>query len=1061
MQALPVGGAMVSLRAGEDEVVPLLTDRVGVAAVNGPTSVVIAGDEAEVLAIAGRFEKAKRLRVSHAFHSPLMDPMLDEFRAVVSELTFAEPRIPMFSPVDEPEYWVRHVSEAVRFADHVRELAEAGVSRFVEIGPDGVLTAMARESLPADAVVVPVGRRDRGEEQAILAAVAQVHVHGGRVDWPALVPGAHQVDLPTYAFQHERIWPKVARAKTDVTSAGLAAANHPLLGGAVELADTDGMLFTGRLSVQTHPWLADHVVMGSTLLPGTAFVELALRAGEQVGCGRVDELMLAAPLVLQEAAVQLQVRVGDPDDAGRRSVSVFSRADDEPWVQHATGVLGQAAPAAEPGLTQWPPVGAEPVDLEGFYDDRAASGFDYGPTFQGLVAAWRVGEDVYAEVQVPDADEFGLHPVLLDAALHAASVLDIAERAVPFAWEGVSLHAHGTAAARVRLSPKGSNAISLVVADHSGNLVAQVDSLSVREVTATAPDALFRLDWIPATAMGNRPTLIETGDLSTLDTVPDVVLMPVLASGAVVESAHATATRVLGLVQDWLAEPRFAESRLVLVTERAVDGGDLAASVAWGLIRTANTENPGRFGLVDVDGTDASRAALPNAVGLDEPQIMIREGEIRIARLARTQTSTEDFTWAGPVLITGGTGGLGSLIAKHLVADHGVRELVLTSRRGPDAPGAAELVDSLTELGARARVVACDVADRDAVAALLAEVPVSAVVHSAGVLDDGVIGSLTPERMDAVLRPKVDAAWNLHELTKDLSAFVVFSSLAGTLGGAGQANYAAANTFLDALAEHRRAQGLPATSLAWGLWADGMSGDTQRLERSGVLALSPEDGLALFDRALSTSDAVVVPAKLDLPAFRDRGEVPHSLRGLVKAPVQRSAPGSATAAFDQVIALTGVKRTEALRDLVCGEVAIVLGHTGSAAIDPGTAFKDMGFDSLTAVDLRNRLSAVTGLQLPATLVFDYPTPAELVDYVSGLITADPSTGILAELDKLERAFTESAVDGDLHKQVAARLDVLRTRWGALGSDTGTDTDFDFDTATDNEMFELLDQELGL
>jgi NAD(P)-dependent dehydrogenase (short-subunit alcohol dehydrogenase family)/acyl carrier protein len=740
---------------------------------------------------------------------------------------------------------------------------------------------------------------------------------------------------------------------------------------------------------------------------------------------------------------------------------MFSRADDQPWVRHANGILGQAAPAADPGLAQWPPAGAEAVDLDGFYDDRAANGFDYGPTFQGLVAAWRAGEDVYAEVEVPDADEFGLHPALLDAALHAASILDIAERAVPFAWEGVSLHSHGMSAVRVKLSPKGSNAISLVVADQSGTLVAQVDSLSVREVTAAAPDALFRLDWIPATAMGNRPSLVETDDLSTLETVPDVVLMPIRTGGAVVESAHATAARVLGLAQDWLSEPRFAEARLVLVTERAVDGGDLAASVAWGLIRTANTENPGRFGLVDLDGTDASRTALPNAVGLDEPQIMIREGEIRIGRLARAQASTEDVTWTGPVLITGGTGGLGSLIAKHLVTDHGVRELVLTSRRGPDAPGAAELVDSLTELGARARVVACDVADREAVTALLAEVPVSAVVHSAGVLDDGVIGSLTPERMDAVLRPKVDAAWNLHELTKDLSAFVVFSSLAGTLGGAGQANYAAANTFLDALAEHRRAQGLPATSLAWGLWADGMSGDTQRLERSGVLALSPEDGLALFDRAMSTSDAVLVPAKLDPAAFRDRGEVPHSLRGLVKASVQRSAPGTVTAAFDQVISLTGVKRTEALRDLVCGEVAIVLGHTGSDAIDPGTAFKDMGFDSLTAVDLRNRLSAVTGLQLPATLVFDYPTPAELVDYVSGLITVDPSTGILAELDKLERAFIESTVDGDLHKQVAARLDVLRTRWGALGSETDADVDFDFDTATDNEMFELLDQELGL
>ncbi|HEV7649698.1 MAG TPA: type I polyketide synthase, partial [Actinophytocola sp.] len=889
----------------------------------------------------------------------------------------------------------------------------------------------------------------------IAHAIGRLFVSGIELDWNAILPGTHQVDLPTYAFQRERTWP--------------APAGHALLGGPVELAGSEDVVFTGRVSLRTHPWLADHVVAGSVLVPGTVFVELARQAGAHTGGERVADLVLSAPLVLPErAAVDLQVRVGDPGESGRRPVTVFSRADAPEWTQHAAGTLAPQRPD-RPSPESRPPT-AEPVDLDGFYDERAAGGFEYGPAFQGLTAAWRAGDEVFAEVSVPDTAGFDLHPALLDAALHAAFLFGLPERSVPLVWEGVSVYAAAGTSLRVRLTRTGTDTVSVTAANGAGEVVAEIAALTVRALpadhTAAAHDALYRLDWVTTNAVAARPAFVRADDLAAVGTVPDAVLVEIGGEGPVVPAAHTVAARVLGLVREWLAEPRFAAARLVFVTRGAVAGDDLAAATAWGLVRSAQAEHPGRFLLVDTDGTDASAAALPTAIGLGEPQVLLRDGDLEVARLARARATGEPHTWHGPVLITGGTGGLGRLVARHLVVEHGVRDLVLTGRRGPAAPGAAELVAELSALGAQPRVVACDVADRDAVTALLAEHPVSAVVHAAGVLDDGLVADLTPERLDAVLRPKVDAAWHLHELAGDLSAFVLFSSLAGTLGGAGQANYAAANAFLDALARHRRARGLPATSLAWGLWAEGMSetltdAEARRLERAGVRALPDADALSLLDAALSTPDPLAVPARLDLAAFRAGGEPPHILRGLVRPTANRTA--APAAAPVRLEGLRGTKLTEALHDLVAEQVAVVLGHTGADAIDPAAAFTDMGFDSLTGVELRNRLGAASGLSLAATLVFDYPTPDALAGHLATLL-GDPELGgpeaILAELDRLEKAVLESAVDGPAHQQVAARLDVFRTRWSAVASAPDDAAELDLDAATDTEMFELLDQELG-
>ncbi|WSC33866.1 type I polyketide synthase (plasmid) [Streptomyces sp. NBC_01768] len=1043
MQALPTGGAMVSLQAAEEEVLPLLVEGVSIAALNGPRSTVISGDEAAVLEIAAHFEgegrKTKRLRVSHAFHSPRMDAMLDDFRAVAQGLTFNAPQLSIISDVtgevlsaeeiQDPEYWVRHVREAVRFLDGVRTLEAEGVTRFLELGPDGVLSAMAQDCVTSDSgeiTFVPVLRKDREEPGSLVAALAELYVRGTGVDWSAYYAGtgARRVELPTYAFQHERYWLKSLPADAvDGTAFGARLVEHALLDAVVSLADEDGWLFAGQLSLQSHAWLADHVVLGSVLLPGTAFVDLALYAGERVGCGGLEELTLEAPLVLPErggVSVQLSVAAAGAD--GRRVVSVHSRPADDAegeWVCHARGVLSVEAGAAGEGLEAWPPRNAVELKTADVYDRLADQGLGYGPLFQGLRSVWRQGDDVYAEVALPegaDVEGFGVHPALLDSALHAVGLAagvasetdEGGSPGLPFAWSGVSLSAVGARVLRVRIVRSGSG-VSLLLADGTGAHVASVESLALRPVTAeqlrgagggdVARDALFRVEWSVLAV----PADVDAGEF-------EVRLVEDLSAGAavgVVAGAHEVAVRALELAQGWLAGEEAGRARLVVVTRGAVAavGGEVPDPVqaaVWGLLRTAQSENPDRFVLVDLDGDVASRAVLSAVVASGEPQVAVRRGEVFVPRLVRAVVAAErpvgDLGGEGTVLVTGASGSLGGLVARHLVVERGVRHLLLVSRRGEQAPGAAELVADLTDLGASVRVAACDVADRDVLAAVLdavpAEHPLVGVVHTAGVLDDGVLSSLTPERVGAVLRPKVDAAWYLHELTRglDLSLFVLFSSAAATLGSAGQANYAAANAFLDALAEVRRGEGLVGQSLAWGPWAEGgMLGhlddaDLQRMARDGVVPLVPADGLALFDAADGTDRAALLAVKLDVPALRrraDAGTLPVLLRGLAQGNRRRAARagGSGSTLAERLAAVPTGERAALVDEMVRAQVAIVLGHTSGEAIVAGQAFKELGFDSLTALELRNRLVSATGLRLPATLVFDYPSPAALADFV--------------------------------------------------------------------------------
>ncbi|MGZ4556429.1 MAG: SDR family NAD(P)-dependent oxidoreductase, partial [Mycobacteriaceae bacterium] len=963
MQALPSGGAMAAIQLPEAEITGLLSDGVSIAAVNTGDSVVVSGPQGEVdrliELVTARGCKVTRLRVSHAFHSGLMDPMLEEFSRVLGTVAFQPLRIPVVSNLtgeaatDEqlcsPEYWTRQVRSTVRFADGVRWLADQGVTALVELGPDGVLSGLAQHSCAPGTMVAPVLRHQHADTDTLLTALGQLYVHGVAVDWARVFAGrdASRVALPTYAFQHQRFWPHTANEPTDVAAAGLSAAEHPLLGAMLPLPQTDGVVFTSRLSLRTHPWLADHAVQGAVVLPGTGYVELAIRAGDSVGCDQLDELVLAAPLVLPaQGGAQVQVVIGEADAPGesgtpRRSVAVYARLDgEEAWTRHATGVMSVGQGPVDGVFDEvgqaWPVPGATELDTARFYDQLGEGGFAYGPMFQGLSRAWRHGDRIVAEVELPEAGRgsaksFAIHPALLDAALHPAvfAGLDSAQDGgLPFSFADVVLRASGASRLRVVLTRTGPDQVAIAVADSTGLPVLSIGSLAVRPLTAdslttsTGDGSLLRMEWIGTTTSAapvENWTVVDRADadrdavVTALDEgeAPQAVVLAVHGDRrAVVGSTHELTGWVLEQLQYWLGEDRFAAIPLIVQSRGAVavrpdeSVSDLPAAAVWGLVRSAQTENPGRIILLDVD-TELEATMLGRVLAADEPQMALRDGQLHTARLTRVRPVNEPepvLDVSGTVVITGGTGGLGGVVARHLVAEYGARHLLLLSRRGMGAPGAAELVAQLEQLGAAVAVTACDVTDRQALAEVLASVspehPVTGVVHTAGVLEDGVIGSLSREQVDRVLAPKVDAAWYLHELTQDLdlSLFVVFSSLAGILGGGGQGNYAAGNVFLDALMQQRRHDGLPGLSMAWGPWTTevGLVGtlsetDLQRIARSAMPPLSVEQGMGLFDRALGAGCPVVALTRLNVQALRAQADVPTVWRSLAGGVLRRAA----------------------------------------------------------------------------------------------------------------------------------------------------------------------------
>ncbi|MEU5029431.1 beta-ketoacyl synthase N-terminal-like domain-containing protein [Streptomyces milbemycinicus] len=1473
MGGLPSGGAMATVNADEQEITATLADYpdLAIAAMNTPTHTVVSGPADQVAALTAawreRGRKTRALPVSHAFHSPQMEPILVPFTEAIGHLAFHPPRIPLISnltgePAGEdiatPDYWARHIRRPVHFHQSITHLAE-DTAVFLELGPAPVLTHAVHHTLPeettATALATLTGKQP--DVPALAHSLAALHTSHAPVDWTPWFrtdPAPRTVGLPTYRFQRRPYWiaPRVSGGATP----GGTGLDHPLLDTAAALAD-GGMVLTGSVPPADHDsWLTERAIAGTVVLPGTALLELALRCAEDTRSPHVEELLLHHPLTLHPTAhLDLQVVIGAADDDARRTLHLYTRPQSDSaaeWTRHATATLtGEPTddrPPAE-GEAAWPPAGAEPVDLTGFYDRAASNGYAYGPSLRGLQALWRHGEDLLADIALPMADDstdtLVLHPALLDSALHPLlAVMDTSGDQVwlPFSWSGVTLHATGATHARVRVTPHDDHEHRIALTDTAGRPILTANAVAVRPTRLEAPqqplsEGLFSLEWTPVSTLADRSDAAAP--------TPGVVLAkaPVAeGEGGELEAVQ----RALTLVQDWLAEPRPDDARLVVMTRDAVavDGEahiDPVAAAVWGLIRSAQTENPGRFVLLDRDldteldtdpvlGPDALAEAdgrvaeaVRCALDLDESQVALRGGRVLVPRLVRATASatlpgpvdrrnwrleaatpagaasldavapvpfpeaeeepaagrvrievraagvtfrdvliatggvpdetrlggegagvvlevgpdvtdvapgdrvmgvfdgafgrvadadarmvtrmprTWDFTraagvpvafltaWyglveladlragesvlihaatggvgtaavqiarhlgaevyatagpgkhhvleamgideahrassrdldfedafraatggrgvdvvlnsltgdhiddrtdaslrllaeggrfldpgradardpeqlakdfpgvdyrvydlvpdAGPervqpmlaalvalfdegvlaplpvrawplararqalrhmsraehtgklvltvppaldpdgtVLITGGTGVLAGLVAEHLVTTHHITHLHLLSRRGPDAPGAADLATRLAELGATVHITAADASDpgalRRVVDAIDPDHPLTGVVHTAGIVEDAVVTSQTPDTLRRVWTAKATSAANLHQATKHLplAMFTLYSSVSGTLGNPGQANYAAANAYCDALAAQRQHAGLPAISIAWGLWstASDITGqlsqaDVARMGRAGVRALATEHALALFDAAHRQGDPQLVALNLDVPALAAQpvAILPAALRGLAtrSGGATRRAAAAVQRPDDWTRRLAGLPEAEQrqqLLTLVRGNAATVLGHADSERVREEAPFKDLGFDSLTGVELRNRLSAATGLRLPAALVFDFPSAKSLADYLRGRLVADGGSAaqggvdpVLGELARLESTLSALDLPEADARAVTDRLEGLLAQWKAASAPPAEDNAADRLTlATADEVLAFIDNELG-
>ncbi|WP_329831863.1 SDR family NAD(P)-dependent oxidoreductase [Streptomyces sp. BE133] len=736
MQSLPQAGAMVAVRAGLADVEPLLTDladEVGIAAVNGPEAVVVSGASEAVSAVVTYLRAAGHrttaLTVSHAFHSPLMAPILDEFREIAAGLTYRRPVLPIVSNVTgrmaeaaelmSPDYWADHIRRPVRFADGIAAARAEGGRHFVEIGPDSTLSSMASAVLtglaedrdadeaPVRPVVVPLLRGGRDEARAAAEGLATAFTSGLDVDWPAVAAawGGELTTLPTYPFERRRYWLNPTEPGTEHPAGAPAgpgaprSGSHPVLGRPLDLPDSGDLVWSGYLDPARFPWLADHVVAGRALMPGALLAELACHVARDAGCDRVEELVLQSPLVLPDgAAVELRLVVRAADGSGRRPFAVHARTPGGPgadWQTTATGILAAAASgsAAPVPPAAWPPAGAEPLPLhhEGDYAGLAARGLSYGPAFRGLRALWRTADSICAELEPPAAiasqtSLFGLHPALLDAALHPVELHGLAGEVgapgirVPFTWRGMTHHVPpNTTRLRVRLTAVGRDEVAVELFDTDGNPVLSVEALSLRSPSPADDSRLRRLSWtaadrssesdrLPEDEQPDRPgrpehremperfALIIPGGattpppydaLHTLDAehrsdvaqlvrqastgVPDAVVVPCPA-GAMGDVGEVVGG-VLAVVQEVLAEPALARCRVVVVTRHAVGtgeddpAGDAAAAAVWGLARCAQQEEPGRVQLVDIDPSRESAESLGRAIRSRLAQVALRKGE--------------------------------------------------------------------------------------------------------------------------------------------------------------------------------------------------------------------------------------------------------------------------------------------------------------------------------------------------------------------------------------------------------------------------------------------------
>lgn len=991
--------------------------------------------------------------IRHAFHTPMMEPMLAELeKDILSSLEGpGQSRVPLISSVTgiragasqlrSTAHWTRHVSEPVRFADAVSELQNEGASVFVEVGPSSVLSPHVSGAIAASSQV-----------SRLLDALGQLWVRGVQVDWRAVFrdTGARVVDLPVYAFQRRRYWldpPKPAAVQLE--DAG--SLEHGILLHATSIPGTGKIICSGHLSNTRQPWLGDHVVGGQAIVPAAALTEMALRASREcTGTHEsmiLDEFTFIAPLGLDpeaESGLQIQILMGEPDEHRTRSVDVYSRPNGVPtqheWTQHATGTLKFAMGYGNNSQDLTNDIlharnerasqseGKQDAEISRAYGVLADAGISYGPAFQRVRAIWRPqpdgqdGNELRAHIeplQTQDQNYYALHPALLDAALHTPLLVAPSKAAgvirLPFLLRGVRIYAAtGSGSVIARINQLEDDRFSVTLADEStGAMVAEVSEVVTRAWTrpaAAGPAAgdLYRLEWIESTLEKTRGD--PAGPSYGADDIYRV--QDACDGGGDVEKhamenrVHKAVAEVLAVIQKWSAEKGYSGGRLVVVTEKAsldVDP-DLVSAAVWGFVRSAQAElSGGRVVLVDLDGTAESEAVLLPAVASREEVIAMRGGTMMVPRLKTLPipskkdrelpgTSNSDSTLdvSGTVLITGGTGGLGALLSRHIARVHRAKRLLLVSRSGMKSPAAQQLCEDLSSAGVVVHIEECDCSDREQLATLFASnssqgrPPITAIIHCAGVVDDAVLSSQSPERVSRVLRPKVNAAWHLHELAPATArSFVLFSSFVGVLGNEGQAAYTAGNAFLDSLARFRVARGLPALSLAWGPWLNevGMAANNILKAHNPRLGnakpLTDQQGLQLFDMAMQKS----TPTEPVMAPLLVQGPLPLMSEGTGAAPNTKSNQRGTTVWRKKLEKLPPDHRDDELLSLVRGEVATVLGYQDQDILD--RPLTDLGFDSSTSVLLSNRLRRFTGLfDLPVTLALDHESLPTMVQYLS-------------------------------------------------------------------------------
>ncbi|OXY92217.1 type I polyketide synthase [Streptomyces diastatochromogenes] len=1013
--------------------------------------------EALLARLEARQVFVRRLDVDYASHSDRVEPVRERILDELDGVTTYPTDIAWYSTVTaepvteelEAGYWYTNLRETVRFAPTVERMLADGYRHFVELSPHpALLTALHTigEDTGHDLTTVGSLGRDEDGPACLDRAAAELHVHGRRIDWRRLVPDSDPADLPTYAWDAQRHW-----IEPETATGGPALfdhAAHPLLGIQLQSADETRWTFRNEWSPATADWLPDHTVFGRTVVSGTTLMELcraALAVARPDDAADVTDLLLLSPLVLPgSGTVEVSVEVVTAGPVPEITVHSRPRGQDAPgWTLHATASAAESSPLSAGRPPQWPDT-AEQAWTAQTYDRLADLGLGYGPAFQGVRSAVTTGDgELLARLSLPStardtADPYPVHPALLDAALHVTAAFGAADgRALLPVAVGRCVLPYGGAGdltAQVRRTSQAGSDLTLDVTlwDADGLPAGRLEAVRLRAAEPADLDAgsenarhLYEVAW---TAVTEEPpaapdlTWTVAGDpadpqaeaalhgLERRETGADVAVRFWPRPDEPLSGAHELAATALAELQRIIALPEDqAPARTVWVTRGAIAAADgdpvagLAQSVLWGLVRSARAEHPDLgLTLLDLDDGDPA-SALRAAAGLaDEPELALREGTLFVPRLVRARPDRDERRGAGhlptdgTVLITGGLGAVGRHIAR-LFAQRGVPRLVLTARRGAEDPRAAETVAELSALGAAAEVVACEVTDPAAVADVLSragdELPLRGVVHCAGILDDGVVAELTPERLARVLRPKVDGALQLHRLTADtpLDLFLLVSSAAGVVGNAGQGNYAAANVFLDQLAHHRRALGLPGSSISFGAWAgEGLAAvhaDLDRMARLGHRALTPDQGRDLVALALRRPAPHLVAWALDLPRLRSSDAAGTALwRSLLPAPRGTGADALA----DRLARLPEPERAERVLALVRDEASRTLGLRSAESVRPDQPLRDLGMDSVTAVELRNSIGARLGTRLPATLLFDHPTADRLAEYLLATVLGRPS-----------------------------------------------------------------------